>query len=236
MTCHDRRGRTWRSNALRRAERYCRDQGIASVKRASGSPPRSWLHPARLLFVPTDFCTDTDLCDDPIARLASDDIFDLWSNVLVAGRYEKVRRFDSDRFVLSYRKLHRQSAPLVGALANPLRYLLPSVQHPLCLDMLVVSAKEDLIPCAAGSVELACVARLSRQADDVNAAGGRARTGLQDRAELLGGEAAVGFDLSVSRMSSSTFLLSRRAPDQESTRHDLNRPRQARSRVASCRP
>ena len=59
-------------------------------------PPLAFaLRPTRLLFAPTDLGTHADLCDDPVAWLAPDDILDLRSHVLVGGHYKKVGGFSS---------------------------------------------------------------------------------------------------------------------------------------------
>ena len=59
-------------------------------------PPLDFaLRPTRLLFAPTDLGTHADLCDDPVAWLAPDDILDLRSHMLVGGHYKKVSGFSS---------------------------------------------------------------------------------------------------------------------------------------------
>ncbi len=53
-------------------------------------PPLAFaLRPTRLLFAPTDLGTHADLCDDPVAWFAPDDILDLRSHVLAGGHYKK---------------------------------------------------------------------------------------------------------------------------------------------------
>ena len=58
------------------------------------------LCPTRFLLAPTDVRTYADLCDDPVARLATDDVLDLRSHVLVRSRDEIVSGFGSDSLVL----------------------------------------------------------------------------------------------------------------------------------------
>src|SRR6186997_3147775 len=107
-------------------------------------PAPSLLRSTRLLFAPADFRAHADLCDDPVAWLATDDVLDLRIHVLVRCRNEIVSGFGPDSLVLRDGQLHWLSALPISAFADPLGERRLS-QQPLGFDVFVVSAEEDLV-------------------------------------------------------------------------------------------